>query len=172
MLSDSEMKLQQSFLKSDLEERGVQFRNCLRTSLESDQGPMVSTAASLMQYFEKVWTDERTRLPSGVNLKSPEPGLLASVGYHVGYSPTVSETLRRALLDHIMNADVLPPIRDEIYMVQWGSPRSLKRLNKLQSVLARLADEKRGDPRFETAVRNWDDDAKYLRNRWGSLLLK
>lgn len=108
---------------------------------------------------------------SFVDMTSPETGLLAEQGYHVGKTGVVAED-RRAILRYLMSLQINPKsARDEQYAKQWGRPGSPERLKKLADCLASLAKlRKRNRTRdYSEAISDWESDLDYLKNVYSHL---
>jgi hypothetical protein len=153
--SGSIAKLTNGFHAADVDSRADIFVRALSRLPDP-------AASSLLNNIQAIWIKERYELLKFVDESSPDPGLLRALGYHVGVTQGRSAEQRRMLLDYLMNNEALPPIKDEAYMVQWGTPRSTMRREKLLRVLGNLAEEKIYDVRFNLAVSDWLQDFNYI----------
>ena len=93
-------------------------------------------------------------------------GLLGYVGYRVG-AQGASVDQRRALLDDVYLLR-LPRVNSEVYMAEWDSPSSARRLQKLAESIASFARAaKRNDRyRYATAIAEWESDLRYLKTTY------
>lgn len=101
-------------------------------------------------------------------LSSPETGLLAHMGYHVGRTGLSPES-RHAILDRLMGMRLVPASLDDTpYIAEWGQPMSPRRLQKTANCLATFAATKKrarkGD--YTKAVMDWESDLAYLKTKY------
>lgn len=100
-------------------------------------------------------------------IDAPSKGMLAHMGYHVG-SNGKALTERRRILDKTYKEAHLPFVESDEYVAQWGEPYSSKRLKKIADSLATFTrNAKLGNRRhMNTAIRDWESDLEYLRNKY------
>ena len=110
---------------------------------------------------EREWTTREVDLHVRSNGFEPETGLLAALGYRVGFTRGLKVELRQAILARIYNVE-LPLVYSRSYMAQWGKPRSWQRKRKLVNSLLGFIQSKNGQPCFEKAVREWSEDLEFL----------
>jgi hypothetical protein len=160
-VSGSIAKLTSGFHSAGLDDRADVFVRALSRAPDP-------AATSLLNNIQAIWIKERFELLKFVDERSPDPGLLRALGYHVGVSQGRPVEQRRMLLNYLMSNEALPPIKDEAYMAQWGAPNSSVRRSKLIRVLRNLADEKIYFDQFRLAVSEWLQDAEYVHTKWSA----
>jgi hypothetical protein len=98
----------------------------------------------------------------GLNASDWEPeGLLKVLGYKVGLAGE-QQSFRRHLLAEIFNC-IVPPVFDDHYAEQWGSPGSPFRLWKMARTIAAFTrNAKRRDAQMSEAIRDWERDLEFL----------
>lgn len=94
-------------------------------------------------------------------------GLLSFVGYHVGTTKGVRESIRRRLLDCVMHND-LPNVESPSYMKEWAKPRSTARLRKLADSLASFtrSAKRKCELTYSVAIEEWEADLEYLKETY------
>jgi hypothetical protein len=94
-------------------------------------------------------------------------GMLGFLGYHVGETQPTPSGMRRCILEYAFECD-LPPLNDRAYYLEWGNPRTPRRLNKLANTLAALTrNAKRRDAvSYAKAIDDWEHDLALLRERY------
>jgi len=99
--------------------------------------------SQLDEYFHWPMTVAPMGLTGIKSFNSPENGMLAAFGYHVGKTSALDTFARRTILDDIFSIQ-LPPLVSAQYMQEWAEPRTPTRLKKLAYTLAALTrNEKR-----------------------------
>jgi hypothetical protein len=96
-------------------------------------------------------------------IESPEVGVLKHEGYSVGRKGTPAPQ-RRAILHRIFHSD-LSVIHSQLYMQQWGSPRSNERLKKMADCLATFCKKQKVKGNVETASA-YEADLAWLRENF------
>lgn len=114
-------------------------------------------------FFQWPSTDARVAKRRVGEFVSPDFGMLSYLEYHVGRTNGQPTKVRRAILDRVF-AGKLPRVFEQSYMLQWGEPATAKRLQKTaESISAFVRNfKRRDDDRLEKAIREWEDDLKYL----------
>lgn len=119
------------------------------------------------KYFDWPTTEApggTSRLSDGVF--QVQEGLLSFVGYRVGRN-CASAQKRQALLEAVYEREV-PPVSSREYMLQWGKPKTAKRLKKLANALAAFTRQaKRNNPEtLASAIADWEVDLAYLKRKF------
>lgn len=128
--------------------------------------PEHADAKAVIEAVQDEWGRRLNLFERGLyKATSPKHGVLSVVGYKVG-KDGAPERQRHAKLDFIMTG-VLPPVSSPAYMAEWGSPNSRQRYQKLHRVIRVLASGNIKLPNMELAVQHWEDDLKYLEQKWG-----
>ena len=130
-----------------------------------------------IEAVKKYWSDGLSSLPitsPDDDRCSPDPGMLAALGYHVrGTVEALPAKDRRMILDYVLIAEVLPPVKDWFYINQWSQPKTTIRALKLIGVLDNLVENTCVDKhRYETAASRWDNDRDYVEGRCNDLGIK
>jgi hypothetical protein len=89
--------------------------------------------------------------------------MLDILGYHVGETnPTPADT-RGYILAYAFEC-YLPPLKDRFYYLEWGEPRTTKRLMKLANTLAALTRnaKQRNAMLYAKAIDDWESDLRHL----------
>jgi len=97
----------------------------------------------------------------------PEEGLLAFMGYRVGVTKGEPTPFRQGILDRVF-LGTLPPVVDPAYTASWGPAGSAMRLKRIADSLASFAKaaKRRGWEIHMEAIREWEGDLDYLRERY------
>jgi hypothetical protein len=157
------MNIARGFMSGSLEERGRIFANALFAVRKNSQRR--AQAELLLDFIRDFWNAEQNLLLDGEDRDRPDVGVLKGIGYSLVGG--IDREQRRWLLDELMTARTLPPIKDKGYMAEWGLPMSDQRIAKCISVLRNLAWEKRQSGESPYAVLHWEDDIQYLHEKWG-----
>jgi hypothetical protein len=90
-------------------------------------------------------------------------GMLSALGYHVGITEGLPGVERQFLLDQMFEIR-LPPLNDQLYMLEWGLPRTAPRLKKLAETIAALTRnaKRRKSQDLQVACDHWESDLDYL----------
>jgi len=104
----------------------------------------------------------------GADRDRPALGVLKGIGYSVGNIGVEAGT-RHLLIDYLVDGQILPPIKDQSYMAEWGNSRTVKRYFKAYRVLDRFAQEYWSSETHTRAVSNWLNDLTYMERKWGFL---
>lgn len=93
--------------------------------------------------------------------------MLSFLGYHVGEMQPTPKGVRWCILEYAFECH-LPPLDDRVYLLEWGEPKSARRLNKLANTLASLTrNAKRRDTlSLARAIDDWEHDLVLLRDRY------
>ncbi|WP_318471907.1 hypothetical protein [Photobacterium leiognathi] len=95
----------------------------------------------------------------------PKIGMLKAVGYRVG-SCGIKKNERIEILKNVYT-QYLPLVESEEYIAQWAKPSSAGRLKKMAETLAALIrNAKRKSVDMSVAIRNWEDDLQWLKDRY------
>ncbi|MCS3651872.1 hypothetical protein [Salinibacter ruber] len=97
----------------------------------------------------------------------PDVGLLGKLGYEVGKSGK-DEHRRRNILQQAIQVEADEWLPIEAQAEQWGDPSTENRLEKIANSLSAFARnaKKRDNPSLETAISHWQEDLKYLKERY------
>lgn len=90
-----------------------------------------------------------------------DKGLLAALGYRVGHAQGLDVGRRQAILAFVYNYP-LPLIRNSEYMIEWGEPKTSRRLSKIVSVIQFFIQESGDEPTHSRARAEWLADLEYL----------
>lgn len=94
----------------------------------------------------------------------PQIGLLAYAGYNVGVNGK-PEQLRRRILAHTFERQILPKLESQQYILEWGSACSAARLKKMAYSIAAFCKnaKRRNDSTMGTAIQEWEADLAWLK---------
>ena len=140
-----------------------------------------STLASEERIFEPIklpddaeffrWPDTDVihsyRSADQIDIDAQDSGVLSLLGYNVQVNgPT--DIGRRRVLNNLFTGNIcLPPQLPDNYLAQWGNPNSAARLRKLAySIASFTRQQKRKRNASIQAIRKWEEDLAYLRNRY------
>ena len=117
-------------------------------------------AQAVINKIQSEWKSRLTRARAG-NYKAslPEIGMLKTFGYSVGESGERKE-VRREALQMVFDSE-LPLVGSPAYTVEWGEPRSRKRVDKMKRSLAAFISN--ADPGWEKAILEWQEDLDFIR---------
>lgn len=169
----------------DLHEIIQLWRNCVRALADGQRSGLHRDARDILEGIGSEWLarrqrpydpDEFFKWPSteakagsgGIQSKGWIPeGMLQLMGYSVGRSSDLSGTQRALLLTEVFRGH-LPPAFPSGYMSQWEKPGSAGRLRKMAETIAALTRNarRRRDSLMEVAVRHWEDDLRFLHDRF------
>ncbi|MEZ4776509.1 MAG: hypothetical protein R3D00_25260 [Bacteroidia bacterium] len=95
-----------------------------------------------------------------------EYGMLGVLGYHVG-KKGLQQKDRWLILETVYFFD-LPKINGETYHVEWGKPKTGKRLKKMANSIATFAKQakKNSEKDYSIAINQWEDDLRYLKKTY------
>lgn len=94
-------------------------------------------------------------------------GMLQYLKYKTGHSGHLKYK-RHVILSRVMERP-LPAIKSKEYMEQWGEPMSRVRFEMLIRSLNAFKNT-RQDPKYGEAIRDWEEDLKFLREAYGDRL--
>ena len=110
------------------------FKNAIRL-LAKDEN---DAARSVINAIGREWQRRLERARAGkYSPETPQVGMLATLGYHVGQVSGEPMAVRRKILAHLME-ERLPFVGSPAYTDEWGSPKSRKRYHKLVDFFGRL----------------------------------
>ena len=110
------------------------FKNAIRL-LAKDEN---DAARSVINAIGREWQKRLERARAGkYSPETPQVGMLATLGYHVGQVSGEPMAVRRKILAHLME-ERLPFVGSPAYTDEWGSPKSRKRYHKLVDFFGRL----------------------------------
>jgi hypothetical protein len=89
--------------------------------------------------------------------KSP----LACFGYVVGKTKGRKPAERKQIIEYTLCAEI-PDFFPKSYSMEWGTPLSIKRFNRINSHITSMADLRANRQSFETAVSEWRSDASWM----------
>jgi hypothetical protein len=89
--------------------------------------------------------------------KSP----LACFGYVVGKTKGRKPAERKQIIEYTLCAEI-PEFFQKSYSMEWGTPLSIKRFNRINSHITSMADLRANRQSFETAVSEWRSDASWM----------
>lgn len=95
---------------------------------------------------------------------APKCGILAYLSYHVGNHMTPTAE-RRLILEYVVEYE-LPAIVSREYYSSWDRPGMPQRLRKLLNAIGGFVTGASGDAAKSKAIREWEDDLKFLRQRY------
>lgn len=97
----------------------------------------------------------------------PPEGMLSWLGYRVGKTNPTPRAQREVILDYVFESE-LPPLNSHEYFAQWGEPATPKRLSKIAETIAAFVRLAKGriDPRLGRAISDWEEDLKYLYDKY------
>jgi hypothetical protein len=116
------------------------------------------------EWFPWPGTDAIPGNGCGIDLTGvPETGMLAWMGYHVGQTDGVQDSVRKLILRRIFEGE-LPPVHSATYMQQWGEPGSPSRLKKMAETIAALTvnEKRRRSVALDLAIRQRETDLGLL----------
>ena len=156
----------QTYRRRDLVSRGEWLATILGQLINDEKG-----AKEFLSAIADVWKEEDYWLPESVDGDRPDPGLLKAMGYRVGWHHGQPPETRALVIAFLLMSRHLPRIKDRQYMEEWGAPLSLKRYQKLDSVLRNLIEDKRRtrNPGMARAIEEWQDDLEAARFLWEDL---
>lgn len=95
-----------------------------------------------------------------------EEGLLKYMGYTVGQQGAYRNQ-RREVLNYVYNG-ILPKVRSQEYMDEWGKPQTAERLQKMANSLASFVRNarRRQNADFRQAIQEWEEDLAYLKEQY------
>lgn len=97
----------------------------------------------------------------------PKTGILQAVGYRVGDKGLFNNE-RQKILSRVYEQE-LPLVESRMYMDEWGSPKSSKRLHKLAyTIAAFVRNAKRKKTDMRRAINQWESDLSWLRDKYYS----
>ena len=99
----------------------------------------------------------------------PTIGLLRTLGYKVGKEGKKKE-VRRAVLDYIYNAEILPIVFSLSYMEEWGAQRSKKRYDMIISQISFFIYKNEGLTKYKDlveAINDWENDRDWFKEKYG-----
>lgn len=94
-------------------------------------------------------------------------GMLSFLGYHVGEIQPTRRSKRQRILEYVFECH-LPPLNDRAYYLEWGSPSTSRRLQKLANTLAAFTRnaKRRDEIALARAIDDWEDDLAFLHDRY------
>lgn len=119
-------------------------------------------AKKLREAIEREIKTRRKNANSISGTAWPAQGMLAVMGYHVGFDSGLPLRERHLLLDYILVGE-LPFVHSLHYMLQWGRPGSEKRRRKLENCLQAFIDNKVKPNNYMKAIGEWSADLAYLK---------
>jgi len=169
----------------DLREILQLWRNCVVALADGRRAHMHRDARDILEGIGREWLARRLKpydpgeffkWPStdakpgsgGIVTKEWLPeGMLQLMGYSVGRTSDLSSTHRNLLLSEVFRGQ-LPPAFPAQYMKQWGHPETAGRLRNMAETIAALTRNarRRRDSRMEVAIRHWEDDLRFLYDRF------
>ncbi|CAD7519597.1 hypothetical protein [Aeromonas hydrophila] len=96
----------------------------------------------------------------------PKIGILQAVGYRVG-DKGLFKNQRQKILSEVYNSE-LPLVESQLYMNEWGPPKSSQRLYKVAYTIASLVRNAKRKTKADMrrAVSDWEDDLSWLRSKY------
>ncbi|EJN6954196.1 hypothetical protein NRD12_000737 [Aeromonas hydrophila] len=96
----------------------------------------------------------------------PKIGILQAVGYRVG-DKGLFKNERQKILSEVYNSK-LPLVESQLYMNEWGTPKSSQRLYKVAYTIASLVRNAKRKTKADMrrAVSDWEDDLSWLRSKY------
>lgn len=102
---------------------------------------------------------------------SVEETPLLKLGYHAGKTHSLAPSTRRNFLAKAFSGK-LPFAESAQYMAEWGEPGTRKRLRRIAWHLAFLIRNRRRNPSQVYAVKDWEDDLKWLRQEYYKSIMR
>ena len=133
----------------------------------ADKQPDNERAIRVAIHINLTWLKRRLEFEAGrIQPSLPAEGVLSAFGYKVGDFGIRDQNERLRILRLILRSE-LPPIKTPKYLREWGEPHSLKRENKLKSVLLALihsAKQRRLATKnyYVNACKAWESDLALL----------
>ncbi|MBM0491102.1 hypothetical protein GNZ06_06085 [Aeromonas jandaei] len=96
----------------------------------------------------------------------PKIGILQAVGYRVG-DKGLFKNERQKILSEVYNSK-LPLVESQLYMNEWGTPKSSRRLYKVAYTIAALVRNAKRKTKADMrrAITDWEDDLSWLRSKY------
>ncbi|WP_421304650.1 hypothetical protein [Aeromonas veronii] len=96
----------------------------------------------------------------------PKIGILQAVGYRVG-DKGLFKNERQKILSEVYNSK-LPLVESQLYMNEWGTPKSSRRLYKFAYTIAALVRNAKRKTKADMrrAITDWEDDLSWLRSKY------
>lgn len=86
---------------------------------------------------------------------------LACFGYVVGKTKGRKPAERKQIIEYTLCAEI-PDFFPKSYSMEWGTPLSSTRFNKIYSHITSLADLRSNRRNFDVAVSDWRNDASWM----------
>ena len=102
---------------------------------------------------------------------SVEETPLLKLGYHAGKTHSLAPSTRHNFLAEAFSGE-LPFAESDEYMAEWGAPGTRKRLRRMAWHLAFLIRNRRRNPSQVYAVKDWEDDLKWLRDKYYKSIMR
>jgi hypothetical protein len=144
---------------SDAELFGL-FKNANRML---SRGPNIQVD-SVIAEIEREWKNRSKMVRAGVHeYTSPQEGMLATLGYHVGNQNGERTPVRCLILKQVIERE-LPLVQSPAYTDEWGPPKSSKRYHKLVRVIeSQLSNSRHNSmPNMERSMIEWSEDLEQI----------
>ena len=102
---------------------------------------------------------------------SVEETPLLKLGYHAGKTHSLAPSTRHNFLAEAFSGE-LPFAESDEYMAEWGAPGTRKRLRRMAWHLAFLIRNRRRNPSQVYAVKDWENDLKWLRDKYYKSIMR
>ena len=139
------------------------FRNA--HNILSGKGKGTPDAArAVINTVEHEWAKRLALAKEGKYKASlPDIGMLKTMGYTVG-ALGESKARRQDVLEIVFVSE-LPLVGSPAYTLEWGTPNSVKRFQKMRRTLQALIDN--ADPGWGKAIKDWSEDLEFI-NRFNT----
>ena len=102
---------------------------------------------------------------------SVEETPLLKLGYHAGRTHSLAPSTRHSFLAEAFSGE-LPFAESDEYMAEWGMPGTRKRLRRIAWHLAFLIRNRRRNPSQAYAVKDWEEDLRWLRDKYYKSIMR
>jgi hypothetical protein len=140
------------------------FKNAIRLLSKSNSTDAQLVITTVGQEWKKRLDLARTGMYSP---QTPDIGMLATLGYHVGSVNGEKTPIRRKILAHLLEGE-LPMVSSAAYTDGWGAPNSGKRYEKLIHFFGSHLNNKAHADNSQ-AIIEWAEDLDWVQNNYAHL---
>jgi hypothetical protein len=140
------------------------FKNAIRMLSKSNNSDAQVVVGAIGQEWKKRLDLARIGVYSP---DTPNIGMLATLGYHVGSVAGEKTSIRRKILAYVLEKE-LPLVGSPAYTHEWGSPTSPKRYEKLIKFFYGHLNNKAHAENAQ-AIIEWSEDLEWVQSNYAHL---
>jgi len=162
--------------RTSLQAIAISWRNAVAVLIDPDRQADHQAAATMIEPIHEEWDRRRGQPPRAGDLardwqadeagRRPESPLSAH-GYHVGRRSKLPTKLRQEILRRCVD-EPLMPVFTPAYLADWGAPRTVRRLQKVLSLIDAQIRPNTTQADKQDAIFEWRSDIEHLKSLYAS----